>query len=83
MCSRNRFVNVNDSWSQKTNINPTSWDPYPQWQTAFAYENFVQDNRCCDSTNFNMLGTAWTPDKTNYVPDMNRNMALSLQPFKK
>lgn len=87
MCSRSNFEKP---CSRGTTSIPTSWDPYPRWQTqcqsdflAQNQENFVQDSRCCDSTNFNLLGTAWTPDKTNYVPDMNRNMALSLQRFKK
>lgn len=83
MSTSNNFSTLRNTWNPQSNVNSTTWDPYPQWQTQCNRENFVRDSRCCDGTNFRPSSMSWTPDKINYAPDMNHNISLSFTPFKK
>lgn len=75
--------------SKKTNSGswtPGTWDPYPQWQTPIGREanRMIANTReCYDANNFRTSITAWSPDKFNYTPDMNNNIALNFVPFRK
>lgn len=77
MSSNNNFSRLNNTYCPNS-LQPTSWDPYPEWQTQYGktVENFEQDS------NFRSLGVSWSPDKFNYTPDMNHNIALNFTSFK-